>query len=49
MECPTLRHGLQMGDALIATTAFEHHLPVLAANVNHSGAADGLTVEAFSP
>ena len=49
MECLTLSHGLQMGDALIATTAIEHHLPVLAANLNHSGAVHGFTVEAFSP
>jgi predicted nucleic acid-binding protein len=43
------RHGLQMGDALIAATALEHQLPVLTANVKHFGAVAGLTVEAFVP
>lgn len=49
MEALTLSHGLQMGDALIAATAIEHQLPVLAANVKHFSAIAGLTVEAFTP
>ena len=47
MELLTLSHGLQMGDALIAATAIEHHLPVLTANVKHFGAVSELKVEAF--
>lgn len=49
MESPTLSHGLQTGDALIAATAIERQLPVLTANVKHFGAVAGLTVEAFIP
>jgi predicted nucleic acid-binding protein len=49
MESLTLSHGLQMGDALIAATAVEYHLPVLTANVKHFSAVASLTVEAFVP
>ena len=45
----TLSHGLQLGDALIAATALDHGLPVLTANVRHSGAVQGLKVDAFNP
>jgi predicted nucleic acid-binding protein len=49
MESLTLSNGVQMGDALIAATALEHGLPVLTANIKHSGAVDGLQIEAFAP
>ena len=49
MESLTLSHGLQTGDALIAATAIEHHLPMLTANVKHFGAVAELKVEAFVP
>lgn len=49
MESLTLSHGLQMGDALIAATAIEHHLPVLTANVKHFSAVAGLRIEVFVP
>jgi predicted nucleic acid-binding protein len=47
MEAITLSHGLQMGDALIAATALEHHTPVLTGNVKHFVAVPGIKVEAF--
>lgn len=49
MESLILSHGLQMGDALIASTAIEHQLPVLTGNVKHFGAVGGLQIEAFVP
>jgi predicted nucleic acid-binding protein len=49
MESLTLSHGLQMGDALIASSALEHSLTVLTANVKHFSPVDGLDVQAFLP
>ena len=49
MESLTLSHGLQMGDALIAATALEHHLVLLTGNVKHFRAVSGLQMEAFVP
>jgi predicted nucleic acid-binding protein len=49
MESLTLSHGLQMGDALIAATALEHRLPLLAGNVKHFRAVSGLQLKAFGP
>jgi predicted nucleic acid-binding protein len=48
MESLTLSHGLQMGDALIASTALTHQLPVLTANIKHFAVIPGLLVEPFS-
>jgi hypothetical protein len=48
MESLTLSHGLQMGDALIASTALQHGLPVLTGNVKHFAVVPGLRIEAFS-
>jgi predicted nucleic acid-binding protein len=48
MEAMTLSHGLQMGDALIAATAFEHQSPLLTGNVKkHFAAMPGLLIEGF--
>jgi predicted nucleic acid-binding protein len=44
-----LPHGLQLGDALIAATAFEHGLTILTANTKHFSPINGLRVEAFMP
>ena len=35
MEEYSLSHGIQMGDALIATTALKHQRTVLTGNVKH--------------
>jgi predicted nucleic acid-binding protein len=48
MESLTLSHGLQMGDALIASTALEHGLPVLTGNVKHFAAVPGLLIQSFA-
>ena len=48
-ESLTLRHGLQMGDALIAATAFEQRLTLLTGNIKHFRAVSGLQLEAFVP
>lgn len=48
MESLTSSHGLQMGDALIAATAVEHHLPMLTGNVKHFAAVERLRIEGFS-
>jgi len=48
MEALTLSHGLQMGDALIASTALVHQLPVLTGNVKHFAAVPSLLIEGFS-
>ena len=47
MEGMVLSDGLQLGDALIAATALEHHLPVLTGNVKHFSAIANLRVERF--
>ena len=47
METLALSHGLQMGDALIAATALEHHLPLLTGNVKHFVAVENLRLDAF--
>ena len=47
MEALTLSHGLQMGDALIASTALVHQLPILTGNVKHFSVIPGLRVEPF--
>jgi predicted nucleic acid-binding protein len=49
IEQYALSHSLQLGDALIAATALEHHLPVLTANAKHFSAVQGLDVERFDP
>jgi len=36
-------------DALIAATALEHGLPVLAGNVKHFAAVPSVLIEGFSP
>jgi predicted nucleic acid-binding protein len=48
LESLALSHGLQMGDALIAATALELHMPVLSGNVKHFAAIPGLLIEGFS-
>jgi predicted nucleic acid-binding protein len=45
----TLAIGLQLGDALIAATALEHHLPLLTGNTKHFVSIDGIEIEKFSP
>ncbi|MFM8901437.1 MAG: type II toxin-antitoxin system VapC family toxin [Burkholderiales bacterium] len=47
MEELTLSHGLQMGDALIASTALVHELPLLTGNVKHFSPIPGLRIEPF--
>lgn len=47
MEALTLSHGLQMGDALIASTALAHQMPILTGNVKHFSVIPGLRVEPF--
>jgi predicted nucleic acid-binding protein len=47
METLALSHGLQMGDALIASTASVHQLPILTGNVKHFSAIPGVRVEPF--
>jgi predicted nucleic acid-binding protein len=47
MEELTLSHGLQMGDALIASTALVHALPLLTGNVKHFSPIPGLRIEPF--
>ena len=42
-----LSHGLQLGDALIAATALEHHLTLLTGNVKHFSVVDGLQIDPF--
>lgn len=49
MEALALSHGLQLGDALIAATALEHHLVLLTGNAKHFSAVDGLQLEQFKP
>jgi predicted nucleic acid-binding protein len=49
IDAYALSHGLQLGDALIAATAFEHGLSVLTANIKHFGQIEGLRVETFVP
>jgi predicted nucleic acid-binding protein len=49
IEQYALSHGLQLGDALIAATALEHHLPVLTANAKHFLAIHSLHIERFDP
>ncbi len=41
MEALTLSYGLQMGDALIASTALVHQMPILTGNVKHFSAIPG--------
>ena len=45
----TLASGLQLGDALIAATALEHHLPLLTGNTKHFAPIPELTIESFVP
>jgi predicted nucleic acid-binding protein len=49
IEQYALSHSLQLGDALIAATALEHHIPVLTANAKHFSAIQALDVERFDP
>jgi len=49
MENLTLSHGMQMGDALIAATALEHHHAVLTGNVKHFSAVQDLQIDRFEP
>jgi hypothetical protein len=48
MEALALSHGLQMADALIASTARLHGLRLLTGNVKHFAPVNDLTVEAFA-
>ncbi len=45
----TLSHGLQLADALIASTAIEHKLILLTGNIKHFSAIPELTIERFEP
>ena len=45
MEELTLSHGLQMGDALIASTALVNELALLTGNVKHFSTTPGLRIE----
>ncbi len=47
LETFALSHGLQMGDALIASTAIEHNLTLLTGNVKHFKPIPLLRVEKF--
>ncbi|OOR89615.1 hypothetical protein B0181_06510 [Moraxella caviae] len=42
-----LSHAMQMGDALIASTALHHGLPLFSANHKHFGFIDGLQLQKF--
>jgi predicted nucleic acid-binding protein len=45
----SLSHGLQLADALIASTAIEHKHTLLTGNVKHFSAIPELTIERFEP
>ena len=47
MEALALRHGIQLGDALIAATALHNDLVLLTGNRKHFAPIDGLRIEAF--
>lgn len=47
LESLNLSHGLQMGDALIASTALVHQLPLLTGNIKHFAPIQRLRVEEF--
>jgi predicted nucleic acid-binding protein len=49
IDAYALSHGLQLGDALIAATAFEYHLTVLTANAKHFSQIERLNIEVFIP
>ena len=49
IDAYVLSHGLRLGDALIAASALEHGLSVLAANTKHFAQIKGLRIEAFVP
>jgi hypothetical protein len=49
MESLALSHGLQMADALIASTALEHNLPLITANTRHFIPINGLNLVRFEP
>lgn len=48
LEALSLSHGLQMGDALIASTALTHNLHILTGNTKHFRAVSGLEVVSFA-
>jgi predicted nucleic acid-binding protein len=47
MSTLTLSHGLQAGDALIASTALEHQLPLFTGNTKHFAPIPGLDLQKF--
>ena len=49
VEKYALSHSLHMADALIASTAIDHSLPLLTANAKHFSAVAGLRVQIFKP
>lgn len=49
IDSHALTHGLQLGDALIASTALEHGLALLTGNKKHFAKLPGLDLEVFKP
>lgn len=49
IDLHALSDGLQLGDALIAATALEHHLTLITANIKHFEQIEGLAIERFDP
>ena len=49
IDALALSHGLRLADALIAATAVKHQATLIAANVKHFSAIEGLIFEAFLP
>lgn len=49
MESYSLSHGIQMADAMIASTALSAGLPLLTANDKHYRFIDDLEIQVFRP
>lgn len=45
----SLSHGVRAGDAFIAATAIEHHLPLVTGNKKHFSCISDLNLKIFSP
>lgn len=47
VDALALSHGMRLGDALIGSTAIEHGLTLITANIKHFGAVPSLLIEGF--